>query len=273
MTNYILCSLLFFIQLCTLYCVQTTSFSEIHGSLLHAEEQCIAIYVCSYWPAVSDMKKVHSKWLNSGLWGLTPQWILKLTHQYQTGGGVWVSDCLECIWVWCELFCALHADEQCQSPPLSCLSHSRRQLGLHGTIYRPFVLGPRESHTACSWRRPSDIVFAATSTRRSWASGHAGAGVWLAAAGRLGWVQLLARCLCAAIFCWNVPSMRGICVDNISLFCSLKAVLWHCWLAVGNSIRLVKIEWVICLQRDADYLHMVQLMPLPSSNPIISCLI
>ena len=30
---------------------------------------------------------------------------------------------------------------------------------------------------------------------------------------------------------------------------------------------------VICLQRDADCLHMVQLMPLPSQNPTISCLI
>jgi len=30
---------------------------------------------------------------------------------------------------------------------------------------------------------------------------------------------------------------------------------------------------VICLERGADCLYMVQLMPLPSQNPIISCLI
>jgi len=30
---------------------------------------------------------------------------------------------------------------------------------------------------------------------------------------------------------------------------------------------------VVCLERGADCLHMVQLMPLPSPNPIISCLI
>jgi len=30
---------------------------------------------------------------------------------------------------------------------------------------------------------------------------------------------------------------------------------------------------VICLEQGADYLHMVQLMPQPSQNPIVSCLI
>ena len=39
-----------------------------------------------------------------------------------------------------------------------------------------------------------------------------------------------------------------------------------------------KNEWwgvgvVICLERGADCLHMVQLMPLPSQNPVVSCLI
>jgi len=55
----------------------------------------------------------------------------------------------------------------------------------------------------------------------------------------------------------------------------LPSVLWHCWLSVREIIRTVKIEWsgvgvVICLERAADCLHMVQLMPLPSQNP--SCL-
>jgi len=30
---------------------------------------------------------------------------------------------------------------------------------------------------------------------------------------------------------------------------------------------------VVCLERGADCLHAVQLMPLPSQNPVISCLI
>ena len=45
----------------------------------------------------------------------------------------------------------------------------------------------------------------------------------------------------------------------------VPSVLWHCWLGIRKSIRPVKIEqWgvVICLKRDADRLHMVQLMPL-----------
>jgi len=55
----------------------------------------------------------------------------------------------------------------------------------------------------------------------------------------------------------------------------LPSVLWHCWLSVREIIRTVKIEWsgvgvVIYLERAADCLHMVQLMPLPSQNP--SCL-
>ena len=46
----------------------------------------------------------------------------------------------------------------------------------------------------------------------------------------------------------------------------LSSVLWHCWLGARKSIWPVKIEWwgvglVICLERGADCLHMVQLMP------------
>jgi len=58
----------------------------------------------------------------------------------------------------------------------------------------------------------------------------------------------------------------------------LHSLLWHCWLGVRKSIRPVKIEWwgggvVMCLERGADCLHVVQLIPLPSPNPIIFCLI
>ena len=57
-----------------------------------------------------------------------------------------------------------------------------------------------------------------------------------------------------------------------------SSVLWRCWLGVRKSNLPVKIEWwnagvVICLEGGADCLHIVQLMPLPSQNPIISCLI
>ena len=53
-----------------------------------------------------------------------------------------------------------------------------------------------------------------------------------------------------------------------SLVCQVPSVIWHCWLGIRNSIRPVKIDWwgvgvVICLQRGADCLHMVQLTPLP----------
>jgi len=55
---------------------------------------------------------------------------------------------------------------------------------------------------------------------------------------------------------------------------------WLLFTVVGvrKSIQAVKFEWwgvgvVICLEQGADCLHMVQLMPLPPSNPIISCLI
>ena len=52
----------------------------------------------------------------------------------------------------------------------------------------------------------------------------------------------------------------------------LPSVLWHCWLGVRKSIWPVKIEsWgvgvVICLERGADCLHMVQLMPLHPQTP------
>jgi len=50
------------------------------------------------------------------------------------------------------------------------------------------------------------------------------------------------------------------------------APLWHCWLDSRTSIQPVQIEWwgagvVICLERSADDLHMIWLMPLP---PIFS---
>ena len=53
----------------------------------------------------------------------------------------------------------------------------------------------------------------------------------------------------------------------------MPSVLGQCWLGVRKSTRPAEIEWwgvgeVICLERGADCLHVVQLMPLPSRNPI-----
>jgi len=60
----------------------------------------------------------------------------------------------------------------------------------------------------------------------------------------------------------------------------MPSVLWQCWLGIRKSICPVKIEWwgvgvVICLERGADCLYMVQHMPvspkphhlLPRLNP------
>ena len=55
-------------------------------------------------------------------------------------------------------------------------------------------------------------------------------------------------------------------VLSVILCCHIvvPSVLWHCWLCVRKNILSVKIEWwgvvVICLERGADCLHMVQLM-------------
>ena len=48
---------------------------------------------------------------------------------------------------------------------------------------------------------------------------------------------------------------------------SLPSELWHCWFGARKSIWPVNVEWwgvgvVVCLERGADCLHVVQLMPL-----------
>jgi len=58
----------------------------------------------------------------------------------------------------------------------------------------------------------------------------------------------------------------------------MPSVLWHCRFDIKKSIRPAKIEqWgvgvVICLERGADCLHTVQLIPLPSQNLIVTCLV
>ena len=65
----------------------------------------------------------------------------------------------------------------------------------------------------------------------------------------------------------NVIYWYDVTYDVCVVWYLLPSVLWHCWLVVRKSIRPVKIDWcgvgvVICLERDADCLHMIQLMPL-----------
>ena len=73
--------------------------------------------------------------------------------------------------------------------------------------------------------------------------------------------------------CWLVVPDKGPLNGCMCMYvCKLPSVFWHCWFGVRKSIQRVKIEWwgvgvVICLERDADCLHMVQLMPLPSQTP------
>jgi len=72
------------------------------------------------------------------------------------------------------------------------------------------------------------------------------------------------------IHSWNV--------DN-TWYCNLvmnsvPSVLWHCWFGGKKGIWLVKTEsWgtgvVVCLERDANDLHMVQLMPLPPHHLLL----
>jgi len=70
--------------------------------------------------------------------------------------------------------------------------------------------------------------------------------------------------------------LTGKDTRKMTLFCfdwdAVPSVLWHCWLGIRKSIRPVKIEWwgvgvVICLERGADRLHMVQLMPQHPKTP------
>jgi len=53
----------------------------------------------------------------------------------------------------------------------------------------------------------------------------------------------------------------------------LPSVLWCCWMGIRKSIRAMMCWCGYLMERCADCLHMVQLIPLPSPNPIISCLI
>ena len=65
---------------------------------------------------------------------------------------------------------------------------------------------------------------------------------------------------------------RKFAVQSAAKSLCLWTVLWHCWMGIRKSMRPVKIECldvgvVVCLERGADCLHVVQLMPLPWCHP------
>ena len=76
----------------------------------------------------------------------------------------------------------------------------------------------------------------------------------------------------------QLPLRQTVVCTSLAYYMTTFAFSASTHLGVRKSIWPVKIEWwgvgvVVCLKRGADCLHMVQLMPLPSQNPIISCLI
>ena len=82
----------------------------------------------------------------------------------------------------------------------------------------------------------------------------------------------------ARLFCvtWRLSSVRCLRLPptNQPFYSHYPSVLWRCWLGGRNGIRPVKTEcWgtggVICLERGANDLHMVQLMPLPPHNLLL----
>ena len=74
---------------------------------------------------------------------------------------------------------------------------------------------------------------------------------------------------------YHMACIWSAIIDVLPVFVSLDllpSVLWHCWLGARKSIRPVKTEWwgvgvVIYLERRADCLHIVQLMPLHPKTP------
>ena len=87
------------------------------------------------------------------------------------------------------------------------------------------------------------------------------------------WWTFLSRFQCFFYFShvFNVSGCIFVFFFNVFVYI-VPSVLWHCWLGVRKSIRPVKIEWwgvgvVICLERGAGCLHMVELMPPHPKTP------
>ena len=101
------------------------------------------------------------------------------------------------------------------------------------------------SSSSCTWSLLSSLVSPVLSSRRAVVSCFIVTLSW-----QCSYLLSIHTFLCV-VLCFELPS-----------------VLWHCWLGVRKSIWFVKkFEWwgagmVICLERGANDLHMVQLMPL-----------
>ena len=88
-----------------------------------------------------------------------------------------------------------------------------------------------------------------------------------------GWVSFGNNCkIITGSLQWNSKTKQTTTTTTThfkALCPRLPSVLWRCWLGGRKGIRPVKnMEWrgagvVICLERGANDLHMVQLMPLP----------
>jgi len=69
---------------------------------------------------------------------------------------------------------------------------------------------------------------------------------------------------------WNNFVGMSFITPHLSMDVYMPSVLWRCWLGDRKGNRPVKTEWwgtgmVICLERGANDLHVVPLMPLPPS--------
>ena len=145
-----------------------------------------------------------------------------------------------------------------------------------------FVLTSDIQHKRCNatsircWMWCLQVSFSATHCMTSWCQCIEVA--WCAGATRVDW-QWEEVCLCNGGVAGHLPGSAGdqrqlvrVTLSSLSLLSSL--CLQCCWLGGRKGIRPVKTEWwgngvVICLERGADDLHMVHLMPLPPHHLLL----
>ena len=130
------------------------------------------------------------------------------------------------------------------------------------------------------WLSGSSIVASSTRQRRSWLASTklcrcSGCSTSMNESSRFS----LDSCCCWVVLGLYCPHARHrygpflhVAHSVVSVHFTFFLVHWHCWFGIRKSIWPVKIQlWgvgvVICLERDADCLHMVQLMPLHPKTP------
>jgi len=71
----------------------------------------------------------------------------------------------------------------------------------------------------------------------------------------------------------DLTQCNSVCLHFILHSCFIVfSVLWHCWLGIRNNIRPVRTcgaGVVVILERGANDLHMVHLMPLPPRHLLL----